>query len=136
MLTSPFHEVLPKIIDSVHVLRLVGSSSQSSEDTISPNLERLESLFDEWTKKRMAGARTELNNLLRENPVLEHWGRLQKTDEDDQVVEGMKDGGAESDEEGDGDEILGLKEMAMQLDLPAVEKVLKVRLFAPSLIGF
>ena len=64
--------------------------------------------------------------------MLEHWGRLQKKDDHASAEGGMKDGGAEDDEDaGSGDdEILGLKEMAMQVDLKAVEAVLKVSLLS------
>lgn len=122
-LITPFHQVLPEIVALPSVVRLVGPS-QSGSDTA--NLVALEAVFDRWSRGRTSKAKEDFNVLLKENPILEHWGRLQKTG--GEVVEGgMKDGGAEDEDEGGGDEILGLKEMAMQIDLKAVEAVLKVR---------
>ena len=133
LLTTPFHEILPAIITSPHVLRLVGPSPTQANATEGespqPDLEKLENHHIAWTAARTQQARAELVELLKENPVLEHWGRLQKKDDHANAEGGMKDGGAEDDEDaGSGDdEILGLKEMAMQVDLKAVEAVLKVR---------
>ena len=143
LLTTPFHEILPAIVSSPHVLRLVGPSSTQQTgvegESPQPDLEKLENHHIAWTLQRTQQARAELIELLKENPVLEHWGRLQKKDDNATNEGGMKDGGAEDDEDaGSGDdEILGLKEMAMQIDLKAIEAVLKVSLslLADSMIG-
>lgn len=121
-LITPFHELLPSLLPSPHVLRLVGPSATDAQ---SPNLEALEALYDSWSAQRTLAARGELVNLLKENPLLEHWGRHQKSEQEKEATGGMKDGGDEEQEEQE-EGFLGIREMAAQVDLKAVEAVLKV----------
>lgn len=60
---------------------------------------------------------------MKESPILEHWGRLQKKVD----AEG---GGKEvlEEDEDDEDGALDLKTMAKQVDLKAIHAVLKVRI--------
>lgn len=109
-LTTPFTDVLPHLSSSPHVTRLVGT-----------DFDRLEGLFDAWRGKRVTLARREFEELLRESPILEHWGRLQKKEEGG---EGKKI----VDEDEDEDEgAIDISEMAKQVDLKAIHAVLKVR---------
>ena len=102
-------------------MRLVG------EDT-----NRLEGLWSSWKAKREMSARREFDELLRESPVIQHWGRLQKKGEEES---GMK---APKDEDEDEDDVaLDIGEMAKQVDVKAVHAVLKVSpcFCASSLLG-
>ncbi|KAK4055973.1 hypothetical protein OIO90_002966 [Microbotryomycetes sp. JL221] len=114
-LVTPFHDVLPNVRDSPHVKALVRD-----------DYDALESMYDKWSRIRMSEARTEFDMLLKESPIIEHWGRLQKKkigdDEDDGKV-GMQHEGDE--DEDDDDEMPSLTEMARQIDLPAIHKTLK-----------
>lgn len=122
-LTTPFTTILPSITDNPHVKSLVGS-----------DYDRLESLFDAWSRRRVEAARAEFEQLMRESPILEHWGRLQKREEVDGKIrelgiqqEGAELGEAGGEDEGDeGDEVPTLTEMAKQVDLKAIHAVLKV----------
>lgn len=111
-LTTPFTDVLPLLSASPHVARLIGT-----------DFDRLEGLFDAWRRKRVALARKEFDDLLKESPILEHWGRLQKKEEGG---EGKKI----VDEDEDEDEgAIDISEMAKQVDSKAIHAVLKVSPF-------
>lgn len=62
---------------------------------------------------------------MKESPILEHWGRLQKKVD----AEGAGKEVLEEDED-DEDGALDLKTMAKQVDLKAIHAVLKVRSFS------
>ena len=109
-LDTPFPTVLTAISESPQITRLVGDDSK-----------RLEGLWSSWKAKREMSARRELDELLKESPVIQHWGRLQKKGEEES---GMK---APKDEDEDEDDVaLDIGEMAKQVDVKAVHAVLKV----------
>ena len=106
---TPFTDVLPSISDSPQVTRLVGT-----------NFDRLEGLYQTWSRKRQQQARKDFDELLKENPLIEHWGRLQKKDEGDEGKKVLDD---EEEDEGDA---IDIKDMANQIDIKALHAVLKV----------
>ncbi|KAM0787358.1 hypothetical protein ACM66B_003444 [Microbotryomycetes sp. NB124-2] len=112
LLVTPFHDVLPFVKDSPHVKALVHD-----------NFDELEMLFDRWNRARYSKARDEFDELLKESPIIEHWGRLQKKKQEGDGNTGMAHEGDE-DEEGE-DDMPSLVEMAKQVDLPAIHKTLK-----------
>lgn len=87
---------------------------------------RLESLFDSWNRRRVENARAEFDQLMKESPILEHWGRLQKREEADESGKKLAIGEEGAEEEDDADEAPSLTEMAKQVDLKAIHAVLKV----------
>ncbi|GAA6009250.1 uncharacterized protein JCM10292_000748 [Rhodotorula paludigena] len=109
-LTTPFHDVLPAISSDAHVQRLVGS-----------DFDALEALYASWLARRTQRAREDFTQMLRESPILEHWGRMQKLEKREKVAligeEGQRND--ESDDEAD------TREMAEQIDLRAIHAVLK-----------
>ncbi|GAA5880153.1 hypothetical protein JCM16303_001231 [Sporobolomyces ruberrimus] len=110
-LDTPFHDVLPQISSSPHVTRLVGD-----------NFNTLEDLYASWQSRRAVKAKEEFYELLKESPILEHWGRLQKMDKREDVKL-IGEEGARNDESED--EETGAREMADQVDLKAVHATLK-----------
>lgn len=114
-LTTPFDAVLPSISSDLHVTRLVGS-----------DLDQLESLYSGWVARRTRQAREDFVQMLKENSVLEHWGRMQKMEK----REKGKLIGEEGVREDSDDEEPDSREMADQVDLKAIHAVLKVRLRA------
>ena len=68
-------------------------------------------------------AKEEFYQLLRESPILEHWGRLRKMEKRDDVKL-IGEEGTRNDESDD--EETGVREMADQIDLKAVHATLKV----------
>jgi len=111
-LNTPFHDVLPSISDSPHVTRLFGD-----------NFNALEDLYVSWQSRRAAQAKDEFYQLLKESPILEHWGRLQKMEKREDVKL-IGEEGTRNDESDD--EETGAREMAEQVDLKAVHATLKV----------
>lgn len=109
-LASPFTPILDAIASLPAVTRLVGSDER-----------RLKGLWETWKAKREFIARREFDELLRESPVIEHWGRLQKKAKE----EGATEVKAEEEEEED-DGVLDIGDMAKQVDIKAVHAVLKV----------
>lgn len=110
LLTTPFTDILPEISNLPIVIRLIGT-----------NLDRLEKLHESWSRKRYGEARKEFDALLKENSMLEYWGRLQKKEDGDEGGKGIAD---EDEDEDDG--ALDLKTMAKQVDIKAMHAVLKV----------
>ncbi|GAA5968989.1 hypothetical protein JCM11641_000802 [Rhodosporidiobolus odoratus] len=110
-LTTPFHSVLPSISSDPHVTRLV-----------SQDFDSLERLYDSWLNKRTQKARQDFTQMLKENAVVEHWGRLKKLEKREEVklIEEEGKRNDESDEEE-----MGVREMAEQVDMKAIHAVLK-----------
>lgn len=113
LLTTPFSAVLPAISSSQHVTRMVHS-----------DFDKLEEMYTAWLQRRTQSARREFDDLLRENPSLEFWGRLQK---DTVSGEKVKRDEEEEDEGDAADDAIDLKTMAGQIDLAAIQATLKVR---------
>lgn len=109
-LTTPFTTVLPSISDSPIAQRLIGD-----------DVNKLENLYEAWARKRLEKAKREFETLLKENAVLEHWGRLQKKEKEEKGKEVLED-----EEEGEGDDAIDLVDMAKQVDVKAIHAVLKV----------
>jgi len=124
-LTTPFHDVLPAISSDPHVSRLVGS-----------DFDALEALYEQWLARRTQRAREDFSQMLRESPILEHWGRMRKLEKREKVALIGQEG--TRNDESDDDEA-DTREMAEQIDLKAIHAVLKVRgfrltsLFCPHL---
>jgi hypothetical protein len=114
-LTTPFTTILPSITENPHVKSLVGT-----------DYDRLELLFDSWSRKRTEKARADFEQMMKESAILEHWGRLQKKEdtEGDKKLAIGQDG--EEEDEDEGDDVPTLTEMAKQVDLKAIHAVLKV----------
>ncbi|KAK4702407.1 transcription elongation regulator 1, partial [Phenoliferia sp. Uapishka_3] len=108
-LDTPFLTVLSAVSDSPQVTRLVGEDHN-----------RLEGLWNTWKTKREASARREFDELLKESPVIQHWGRLQKKGEEESGMKAPKD-----EDEDEDDAALDIGEMAKQVDIKAVHAVLK-----------
>lgn len=111
-LDTPFHDVLPKINDSPHVARLFGDDFNALED-----------LYSSWQSRRAAQAKDEFYQLLKESPILEHWGRLKKMEKREDVKL-IGEEGTRNDESDD--EETGVRDMADQVDIKAVHATLKV----------
>ncbi|GAA5882252.1 hypothetical protein JCM3774_004064 [Rhodotorula dairenensis] len=109
-LTTSFDTVLPSISSDPHVTRLVGS-----------DLDQLESLYSGWIARRTRQAREDFTQMLKENSVLEHWGRMKKMEK----REKGKLIGEEGVREDSDDEEPDSREMADQIDLKAIHAVLK-----------
>ncbi|GAA6013926.1 hypothetical protein JCM10207_000168 [Rhodosporidiobolus poonsookiae] len=111
-LTTPFHDVLPSISSDPHVSRLVGT-----------DYDHLEQLYSAWMARREQQARKDFTTMLKENAVVEHWGRMKKMEKREKATligeEGTRND--ESDEE-DGP---GMREMAEQVDMKAIHAVLR-----------
>lgn len=110
LLTTPFSSIEEDILEAPQAQRLVGKDAS-----------RLEALYDHWLARRTSKARDEFQELLKENSVLEHWGRLQKK-------EGAQDGAIEvkaDDEEEEEADAPDLREMAGQVGVREIEQVLK-----------
>ncbi|KAI5475112.1 transcription elongation regulator 1 [Pseudohyphozyma bogoriensis] len=117
LLNTPFTEVLPSIDSNPHITRLVGT-----------DFDRLEGLYTSWQKKRFSKARAEFDELLKESPIIQHWGRMKVEAEEARKREeegenGMSAGKAEDEDDDEGE--LGTKELAKQIDLKAIHAVLK-----------
>lgn len=83
----------------------------------------LEAEFDAWDAWRQANAEQEFQAMLRENAFVDFWGRLQKEKQmhGDEKPEPMM-----GEEEGDDEEAtVSILDMASQLDVQAMESVLK-----------
>lgn len=111
-LTTPFDAVLPAISSDPHVTRLVGS-----------DFNQLESLYDGWLARRTRQAREDFTQMLKENSVLEHWGRMKKMEKREKGKLIGEEGVREDSE----DEEPDAREMAEQIDLKAIHAVLRVR---------
>lgn len=111
LLTTPFDAVRDELIDLPQATRIVGQDAQ-----------RLEDLYADWQRRRTVKARDEFQELLKESPIIEHWGRLQKQARGDEGATEVK---ADEDSEGDED-MPDLREMAGQVDIHAIELTLKV----------
>ncbi|BGP07531.1 hypothetical protein JCM10049v2_003369 [Rhodotorula toruloides] len=109
-LTTPFHDVLPSISSDPHVTRLVGD-----------DFDQLEKLYDSWIASRTKQAREDFTQMLKENSILEHWGRLKKMEKREDVKMIGEEGVREDSE----DEEPDVKAMAEQVDLRAIHAVLK-----------
>ncbi|TNY17884.1 peptide-binding protein [Rhodotorula diobovata] len=110
-LTTPFHDVLPAISSDPHVSRLVGS-----------DFDALEALYEQWLARRTQRAREDFSQMLRESPILEHWGRMRKLEKREKVALIGQEG--TRNDESDDDEA-DTREMAEQIDLKAIHAVLK-----------
>ncbi|SCV67476.1 BQ2448_5087 [Microbotryum intermedium] len=110
-MTTHFEAILPSIADSPHVIRLVEK-----------DYDRLEELYEAWVRKWSDRARREFDELLKESAILEHWGRLAKHEDLDKVKVMGEEGAEDSEDE---DEMPSIVEMAKQVDLPAIQKVLR-----------
>lgn len=109
-LTTPFDAVLPAISSDPHVTRLVGS-----------DFNQLESLYDGWLARRTRQAREDFTQMLKENSVLEHWGRMKKMEKREKGKLIGEEGVREDSE----DEEPDAREMAEQIDLKAIHAVLR-----------
>ncbi|BGO91097.1 hypothetical protein NBRC10512_005811 [Rhodotorula toruloides] len=109
-ITTPFHDVLPSISSDPHVTRLVGD-----------DFDQLEKLYDSWIASRTKQAREDFTQMLKENSILEHWGRLKKMEKREDVKMIGEEGVREDSE----DEEPDVKAMAEQVDLRAIHAVLK-----------
>ncbi|KAM0752098.1 hypothetical protein T439DRAFT_379217 [Meredithblackwellia eburnea MCA 4105] len=111
-------EVLEGLLEEQAVVRLVGGKDGAAE-------KKVEGLWKTWMRKRETKARGEFEDLLRESPVVQHWGRLRKKAvEDEEKGEGNKAKGVE-DEEAEDEDMIDIGEMAKQVDIKAVHAVLK-----------
>ncbi|SCZ93800.1 BZ3500_MvSof-1268-A1-R1_Chr6-3g08893 [Microbotryum saponariae] len=110
-MTTRFETILPSLADSLHVIRLVEK-----------DYDRLEHLYEAWLRKWADRARREFDELLKESAILEHWGRLAKHEDLDKVKVMGEEGAEDSEDE---DEMPSIVEMAKQVDLPAIQKVLR-----------
>lgn len=110
-LTTPFDAVLPAISSDPHVTRLVGS-----------DFTQLEALYDGWLARRTRQAREDFTQMLKENSVLEHWGRMKKMEKREKGKLIGEEGVREDSE----DEEPDAREMAEQIDLKAIHAVLRV----------
>ncbi|GAA5855256.1 hypothetical protein JCM8547_009005 [Rhodosporidiobolus lusitaniae] len=112
-LLTPFHDVLPPISSSPHVSRLIGT-----------DYDELERLYTSWLSRRTKQAREDFTQMLKENAMVQTWGRLKKMEKREKVAligqEGTRND--ESDEEADE---VGLAGMAEQVDLKAIHSVLR-----------
>ncbi|GAA5905251.1 hypothetical protein JCM8208_000327, partial [Rhodotorula glutinis] len=110
-LTTPFHDVLPAISSDPHVARLVGT-----------DFDVLEGLYTASLARRTQRARDDFSQMLRESPILEHWGRMRKLEKRDKVAligqEGTRNDESDDDEP-------DTRDMAEQIDLKAIHAVLK-----------
>ncbi|GAA5941470.1 hypothetical protein JCM3775_004934 [Rhodotorula graminis] len=110
-LTTPFHDVLPAISSDPHVARLVGT-----------DFDALENLYTASIARRTQRARDDFSQMLRESPILEHWGRMRKLEKRDKVAligqEGTRNDESDDDEP-------DTRDMAEQIDLKAIHAVLK-----------
>ncbi|SGZ28696.1 BQ5605_C027g10412 [Microbotryum silenes-dioicae] len=106
-----FETILPSLADSPHVIRLVEK-----------DYDHLEHLYEAWLRKWADRARREFDELLKESAILEHWGRLAKHEDLDKVKVMGEEGAEDSEDE---DEMPSIVEMAKQVDLPAIQKVLR-----------
>ena len=99
----------PAYIESA-LPRFVGDTHQGQQHTT------LEAEFDAWDQWRHAQARREFQDMLRENAFVDFWGRLQKRDKSE----------ADTIDEDDEGTMVSLLDMASQLDIQAMESVLKM----------
>ncbi|GAA5990836.1 hypothetical protein JCM10908_000039 [Rhodotorula pacifica] len=113
-LTTSFDSVLPSISSDPHVTRLVGPASNA-------NLDQLESLYSNWLARRTRQAREDFTQMLKENSVLEHWGRMQKMEKREKGKLIGEEGVREDSDEEEPDS----REMAEQIDLRAIHAVLR-----------
>lgn len=111
-LVTPFEQVLPSISSDPHVTRLVGT-----------DFDQLESMYASWIARRTRQAREDFTQMLKENSILEHWGRMKKMEK----REAGKLIGEEGVREDSEDEEPDAREMAEQIDLKAIHAVLRVR---------
>lgn len=102
----------PAYIESA-LPRFVGDTHQGQQHTT------LEAEFDAWDQWRHAQARREFQDMLRENAFVDFWGRLQKRDKGEADT-------VEADDEDDEGTMVSLLDMASQLDIQAMESVLKM----------
>ena len=102
----------PAYIESA-LPRFVGDTHQGQQHTT------LEAVFDAWDQWRHAQARREFQDMLRENAFVDFWGRLQKRDKGEADT-------VEADDEDDEGTMVSLLDMASQLDIQAMESVLKM----------
>jgi len=90
----------------------------------------LESEYFAWDTWRQTQARAEFQDMLNENAFVDFWGRMRKEKEQhgEEQLEVPKDEEADEDDATD-----SLLDMASQLDLQAIESVLRVRTFSALL---
>lgn len=120
-LITPFDNVLPPISSDPHVVRLVGT-----------DFDQLESLYSAWQARRTRQARDDFTQMLKENSILEHWGRMKKMDKREKGKLIGEEGVREDSEDEEPDS----REMAEQIDLKAIHSVLRVRRVLLSLSLF
>lgn len=90
------------------------------------DIDRLEDEFNKWQRERTHEARQAFDQMLQENSFVEFWGRLGKIG-----GEGVG-GGVKRDEVGEEDEgeagggNVDMKQLAKNVDISDMEKVLKV----------
>lgn len=87
----------------------------------------LEAEFEAWDQWRQQQARDDFFTMLRENAFVDFWGRLRKEGEGkDNAPSTSASAPAAEDEDDEDDMTVSLLDMASQLDLQAMESVLKV----------
>ncbi|GAA5834689.1 hypothetical protein JCM11251_003633 [Rhodosporidiobolus azoricus] len=112
-LTTPFHDVLPAISTDPHVVRFVGE-----------DFDKLEGLYTSWQTKREKKAREDFQQMLKENAMIQHWGRAKKMATKEKV-ELIGQEGKRNDEVDEEDEEVGMGEMAQQVGLKQIHAVLR-----------
>lgn len=88
------------------------------------NIEQIEDEYDKWQRERTTSSRIAFDEMLAENSFVDFWGRLGKIGGEG-VNSSVK---IESDDigEGDGEEKVDMKELAKNVDIREMEKVLQV----------
>jgi hypothetical protein len=88
------------------------------------DIEQIEDEYDKWQRERTTSSRIAFDEMLAENSFVDFWGRLGKIGGEG-VNSSVK---IESDDigEGDGEEKVDMKELAKNVDIREMEKVLQV----------
>ena len=103
--------------------RFVGEDTGVHKRAVGTNLE---AEFDAWDAWRQERAQQEFFTMLRENAFVDFWGRLQKEKQakrDDEMSPALH---GEDEADDDEETTVSLLDMASQLDIQAMESVLKV----------
>ena len=90
-------------------------------------------LYEGWSRRRYAQARTDFEALLSESNFVEYWGRLKQeaVSKDEERARGLLDN---DDEDTNMEDAVDLKTMASQIDLKELQAVLKVKQVSVSRI--
>ena len=113
-LDTPFEKVYDNISANPAVTRL-----DMSRD-------RLERRYDDWSDRRSAQARKDLEALLSESAFVEYWGRLKQEVASKQDAKAKEALAAETEPDEDAADDVDLRQMAAQIDLKEIQAVLKV----------